>query len=482
MILGKALLIRLGSVYLALLLIFLMMDVNARPANMSAHKDKSPNSKEENEILPPDHLNGLKMEMDGHLNKDFHQEVFLGKDLEEFEEDSEPRKNRKKLKDIFSKVDINKDKSVSAKEMQRWIMEKTEEHFQEAVKENKLNFRAVDPDGDGHVAWDEYRIKFLASKGFNEKEVVEKIKNNEELKIDEERQRSSFRCENLLTKQMDPNAESIANAIFFKQLHCTGSDALTCFGLIMNENIGNLESFPENSDSITCMYTAISLTLMVHHVARSFKCRQERKLEEQISLGGGPSTQEVLENLKDRWFQADNPPADQLLNEEEFLSFLHPEHSRGMLKFMVKEIVRDLGCVEGVGLVKRLGAAGCVEGVGFDQDGDKKLTLSEFISLPVGTVENQQAQDIDDDWVRERRKEFQEVIDANHDGIVTEEELEEYMDPMNEYNALNEAKQMIAVADENQNHSLELVEILKYSEYFTGSKLMDYARNVHEEF
>lgn len=60
--------------------------------------------------------------------------------------------------------------------------------------------------------------------------------------------------------------------------------------------------------------------------------------------------------------------------------------------------------------------------------------------------------------------------------------LQEYMDPMNEFNALNEARQMIAVADENQNHHLELEEILKYSEYFTGSKLMDYARNVHEEF
>ncbi len=46
-------------------------------------------------------------------------------------------------------MDINKDRSVSAKEMQRWIMEKTEEHFQEAVRENKLSFRAVDPDGDG---------------------------------------------------------------------------------------------------------------------------------------------------------------------------------------------------------------------------------------------------------------------------------------------------------------------------------------------
>lgn len=55
------------------------------------------------------------------------------------------------------------------------------------------------------------------------------------------------------------------------------------------------------------------------------------------------TAQEVLESLKDRWFQADDPPGDQLLNEQEFLSFLHPEHSRGMLKYMVKEIVRDLG-------------------------------------------------------------------------------------------------------------------------------------------
>uniref|UniRef100_A0AAX7W6B9 45 kDa calcium-binding protein n=1 Tax=Astatotilapia calliptera TaxID=8154 RepID=A0AAX7W6B9_ASTCA len=229
---------------LAVSLLFYMLlhiiDVHARPANMSASKDKSPSSKDENEILPPDHLNGLKMELDGHLNKDFHQEVFLGKEIEEFDEDSEPRRNRKKLIEIFTKVDFNRDRSISAKEMQRWIMEKTEEHFQEAKKENKNSFRAVDPDGDGHVTWDEYRVKFLASKGFNEKEIAEKIKNNEDLKLDEE-------------------------------------------------------------------------------------------------------TQEVLESLKDRWFQADNLPADQLLNEEEFLSFLHPEHSRGMLKYMVKEIVRDLG-------------------------------------------------------------------------------------------------------------------------------------------
>lgn len=146
------------------------------------------------------------------------------------------------------RVDVNTDGRVSAKEMQRWIMEKTAEHFQEAVAESKVHFRAVDPDGDGHVSWDEYKVKFLVSKGHNEKEVAKKIRNEEELRLDEE-------------------------------------------------------------------------------------------------------TQEVLENLRDRWYQADSPPPDLLLTEEEFLSFLHPEHSRGMLKFMVKEIVRDLGEARAAGLL-----------------------------------------------------------------------------------------------------------------------------------
>lgn len=91
------------AVSLLLYVLLHTMDVHARPANMSATKDKSPVNKDENEILPPDHLNGVKLEMDGHLNKDFHQEVFLGKEMEEFDEDSEPRRNRKKLIEIFKK-------------------------------------------------------------------------------------------------------------------------------------------------------------------------------------------------------------------------------------------------------------------------------------------------------------------------------------------------------------------------------------------
>lgn len=100
---GKLWRTNLLSLSLLICILLQTLDVRARPANMSAVKEKLAPIKDENEILPPDHLNGVKMEMDGHLNKDFHQEVFLGKEMEEFDEDSEPRRNRKKLIDIFTK-------------------------------------------------------------------------------------------------------------------------------------------------------------------------------------------------------------------------------------------------------------------------------------------------------------------------------------------------------------------------------------------
>lgn len=78
------------------------MEVSARPANHSSTRERAAN-REEKELLPPDHLNGVKLEMDGHLNKDFHQEVFLGKDVGGFDEDAEPRRSRRKLMVIFSK-------------------------------------------------------------------------------------------------------------------------------------------------------------------------------------------------------------------------------------------------------------------------------------------------------------------------------------------------------------------------------------------
>lgn len=103
------------------------------------------------------------------------------------------------------------------------------------------------------------------------------------------------------------------------------------------------------------------------------------------------SAQEVLENLKDRWYQADNPPSDLLLTEDEFLSFLHPEHSRGMLKFMVKEIVRDLGeaCPVGPTLLPTTGSGAPPGGDSMGQSlaGEGKPDLAGYhLPLPASQL------------------------------------------------------------------------------------------------
>lgn len=162
-----------------------LMDVIVRFVNYLFIWERVVN-REENEIMFLDYLNGVKLEMDGYFNKDFYQEVFLGKDMDGFDEDLELWRSWRKLMVIFFKVDVNIDWRISVKEMQYWIMEKIVEYFQEVVKENKLYFRVVDFDGDGYVFWDEYKVKFLVSKGYNEREIVEVIKNYEEFKVDEE--------------------------------------------------------------------------------------------------------------------------------------------------------------------------------------------------------------------------------------------------------------------------------------------------------
>ncbi|XP_012869369.1 PREDICTED: 45 kDa calcium-binding protein [Dipodomys ordii] len=356
----------LAAQCLWLLGFILLMDVSARPANHSSTRERVAN-KEENEILPPDHLNGVKLEMDGHLNKDFHQEVFLGKDMDGFDEDAEPRRSRRKLMVIFSKVDVNTDRRISAEEMQRWIMEKTAEHFQEAVRENKLHFRAVDPDGDGRVSWDEYKVKFLASKGHNEKEVAGAIKNHEELQVDEESECCSgcWVGRGGLTKNG-------------RDASCV--DDLGCPGCIPGHGL--------------------------------------------VWLSGGPGTSNAAVRL---WVLIGTAgPASMVVNRE------------------VGSWGRDSTATRAPPEV--LMAASQVWG---------QVELGHTELRPMGA-----GWDSDPCWLL----------------------LQSYMDPLNEHNALNEAKQMIAIADENQNHHLEPEEILKYSEFFTGSKLMDYARNVHEEF
>ena len=54
------------------------------------------------DVAPPKHLDAVKIGRDGKLNSNFHKEVFLGEDVENFENGNyELEAQRKKLEEIF---------------------------------------------------------------------------------------------------------------------------------------------------------------------------------------------------------------------------------------------------------------------------------------------------------------------------------------------------------------------------------------------
>jgi len=54
------------------------------------------------EVQPPDHVDGLRMEQDGHLNHDYKKEIIIG-NHEEFEQPGSDKKLVARLKIIFLK-------------------------------------------------------------------------------------------------------------------------------------------------------------------------------------------------------------------------------------------------------------------------------------------------------------------------------------------------------------------------------------------
>lgn len=78
-----------------------LISVYCRPRSINTINKSQSNSPaiDAEKLLPPDHVDAVKFEKDGHINKDFHKEVFLG-NHEEI--DDEPIQIAEaKLVDIF---------------------------------------------------------------------------------------------------------------------------------------------------------------------------------------------------------------------------------------------------------------------------------------------------------------------------------------------------------------------------------------------
>ncbi|CAG5132599.1 unnamed protein product [Candidula unifasciata] len=306
-------------------------------------------------LVPVDHLDVVKMEQDGHMNKEYHKEMFLG-EHEEFK--AEAIENAEvKLKEVITKADIDRDGYLSKSEMEKWILEKMMEHFKEAKRENTIIFKHLDPDGDGFIKWKEYYVHFLLSRGFDPKNTWQHI--------------------------------------------------------------------VDYDDSI--------------------KLDQDDK--------------DALVSYKFKWTDADKNPTDNQLSENEFMAFRHPEHSKQSLELMAYNVMK-----------------------GVDTNYDGIIVEAEFAALPPGEVEGKEFEEMDRKWQEERRTEFREIMDVNHDKKVDLEELKNYLDPTNPVQAKLEAATLMSLMDDDKDNLLSVAEILKHSDIFISSKLVNFAANVHDEF
>ncbi|GFN96062.1 45 kda calcium-binding protein [Plakobranchus ocellatus] len=116
-----------------------------------------------------------------------------------------------------------------------------------------------------------------------------------------------------------------------------------------------------------------------------------------------------------------------------------------------------------------------------NSNGDQIITEEEFAALPPGDVENEEFRQMDLKWQTERRKEFNEIMDIDHNKKVTFEELKNYLDPTNPLQAKLEADSLISLMDDDKNDLLSMDEILKHSDLFISSKVVNFVANIHEE-
>lgn len=351
--------------------IFLVHIVNSRPKIPLKEVDADqplPLDK----LEPPDHLEAVRFEQDGMLNKDFHKEAFIG-NHEEIDDDPVDIADSK-LKDIFNKVDTDSDSHMSLIEIESWIQDKIRQHFDEALEEKAHIFTHMDPDGDGLVDWKDYYKHFLLAKKYD----VDKI--------------DSF-------------------------LKDYGDQALD-----MKET-GESSSIKEG----------------------------KIKLRE--------SDRDQLVRYKFKWTDVEQMPMDNKLNKEEFLAFRHPEQSGLAMKKMIETILNSL-----------------------DTNNDGKLTLTEFVALPPGDVEDDEQKKLDDRYQDERKKEFINAIDGDKNGIATQKELEDYVDPRNPQQSKAEAVNLLQMLDDNKDGKVSMDEMFKHKDIFVDSKCVNVKRSLHDEF
>ena len=133
-----------------IVLSILCSKTTSKPVNKSILKIKN------KDLLPKDHIPAVKLERDGHINPEFHHEVFLGRLVDEGKLNPKDVDGSKELIKIFHKVDLNNNHKVDRQELTEWIHQRIKEHYDYALKVNNDNFKKADQNNDGVLNLREY--------------------------------------------------------------------------------------------------------------------------------------------------------------------------------------------------------------------------------------------------------------------------------------------------------------------------------------
>jgi len=149
-----------------------------------------------------------------------------------------------------------------------------------------------------------------------------------------------------------------------------------------------------------------------------------------------------------RWTVADRNK-NLMLDEAEFLGFLHPEAELHMVDILVTETLADL-----------------------DKDGDGKLNLKEYVINVFG--DDLKAEDWEQGGIQ-----FRQFRDKNKDGVLDKKELQEWLLPSDYDQNQAEAEHLIYESDRDGDKLLSRQEALDRYSMFVASQATNFGEDLH---
>jgi len=149
-------------------------------------------------------------------------------------------------------------------------------------------------------------------------------------------------------------------------------------------------------------------------------------------------------------FKACDRNGDDVVDEDEFLAFYHPEDFDFMHQIEKERIIEEN-----------------------DKDKDGAIDLEEYLG--------QLPEDELDEWAAHEKDRFERGLDKDSNGKLEGDEILAWAVPSNAEIAKDEATHLLGVADADRDALLSLEEILKESELFVGSAATDYGKRLEDE-